>query len=115
MNKRSRRVIEKCGFRHEGTILRAFQRFDGQIFDDESYSILKEEYFNRKEKQRQRANGLHAVRRLNENGVINEPAAWENDRAAGSFVIPVADIAIFVEFTGDIIKRGKYHACVFGG
>ena len=28
-------------------------------------------------------------------------------------MIPVADIAIFVEFTGDIIKReGKYHACV---
>ena len=51
VNERSRRVIEKCGFRHEGTILRAFQRFDGQIFDDESYSILMEEYFNRKEKQ----------------------------------------------------------------
>ena len=44
-NDRSRRVIEKCGFQYEGTIRRAFQRSDGQVFDDVSYSILKEEYF----------------------------------------------------------------------
>jgi len=44
-NDRSRRVIEKCGFQYEGTIRRAFQRGDGQIFDDVCYSILKEEYF----------------------------------------------------------------------
>ena len=44
-NARSRRVIEKCGFQYEGTIRRAFQRGDGQIFDDVCYSILKEEYF----------------------------------------------------------------------
>ena len=44
-NDRSRRVIEKCGFQYEGTIHRAFQRGDGQIFDDVCYSILKEEYF----------------------------------------------------------------------
>ena len=44
-NDRSRRVIEKCGFQYEGTIRRAFQRSDGQVFDDMSYSILKEEYF----------------------------------------------------------------------
>lgn len=44
-NDRSRRVIEKCGFQYEGTIRRAFQRSDGQIFDDVCYSILKEEYF----------------------------------------------------------------------
>lgn len=50
VNERSRRVIEKCGFHHEGTIPWAFQRFDGQVFDDESYSILKEDYFARKEK-----------------------------------------------------------------
>ena len=44
-NDRSRWVIEKCGFQYEGTIRRAFQRGDGQIFDDVCYSILKEEYF----------------------------------------------------------------------
>lgn len=43
-NDRSRRVIEKCGFRHEGTLYRAYRRFDGQLFDDECYSILREEY-----------------------------------------------------------------------
>ncbi len=44
-NDRSRRVIEKCGFRHEGTIPRAFCRFDGKVFDDECYSILREDYW----------------------------------------------------------------------
>lgn len=50
VNDRSRRVIEKCGFRHEGTICRAFRRYDGEVFDDEVYSILREEYFEHKEK-----------------------------------------------------------------
>lgn len=50
VNDRSRRVIEKCGFRHEGTIYHAFRRFDGEIFDDDCYSILREEYFEGKEK-----------------------------------------------------------------
>ncbi len=50
VNARSRRVIEKCGFRREGVIPRAFCRYDGEIFDDECYSILKEEYFADKEK-----------------------------------------------------------------
>lgn len=45
VNQRSRRVIEKCGFRREGTIPRAFLRYDGTLFDDECYSILKEDYF----------------------------------------------------------------------
>lgn len=44
VNSRSRRVIEKCGFKHEGTIPRAFKRFDGEVFDDEAYSILREDY-----------------------------------------------------------------------
>ncbi len=48
-NDRSRRVIEKCGFHHEGTIRRAFRRYDGEIFDDECYSILREEYWDHKE------------------------------------------------------------------
>ncbi len=50
VNDRSRRVIEKCGFRHEGTLYRAFRRYDGVLFDDECYSILREEYFADKEK-----------------------------------------------------------------
>lgn len=45
-NHRSQRVIEKCGFHHEGTIPRAFRRFDGEIFNDECYSILREDYFS---------------------------------------------------------------------
>lgn len=45
VNEKSKHVIQKCGFNHEGTILRAFKRFDGEIFDDETYSILKEDYF----------------------------------------------------------------------
>lgn len=48
VNQRSRRVIEKCGFRHECTRLQAFQRFDGVEFDNEYYAISREEYFQRK-------------------------------------------------------------------
>ena len=44
-NHCSRRVIEKCGFQYEGTIRQGFRRYDGQVFDDVCYSILKEEYF----------------------------------------------------------------------
>jgi len=44
-NHRSRRVIEKAGFYREGVIPRAFCRFDGAVFDEVSYSILREEYF----------------------------------------------------------------------
>lgn len=48
-NAKSRRVIEKCGFRHEGTIKHAFKRYDGVVFDDESYSILREDYLANKD------------------------------------------------------------------
>lgn len=44
-NDRSRRVIEKCGFRCEGMVPRAYCRFDGKVMDDVCYSILREEYF----------------------------------------------------------------------
>ena len=44
-NDRSRRVIEKCGFRREGVLLRAFRRGDGAVFDNVCYSLLREEYF----------------------------------------------------------------------
>lgn len=50
-NERSRRVIEKCGFRREGVIRRAFFRWDGEVLDDVCYSILKEEYFAGKGKK----------------------------------------------------------------
>lgn len=52
-NDRSRRVIEKCGFQYEGTILRAYQRFDGKVFDDVCYSILREDYFAHPERYRE--------------------------------------------------------------
>lgn len=44
INARSRRVIEKAGFHHEGTMRKAFRRFDGVELDDEMYSITREEY-----------------------------------------------------------------------
>jgi len=43
-NVRSRRVIEKCGFRYEGTLRRAFAIYDGSVYDDVCYSITREEY-----------------------------------------------------------------------
>lgn len=43
-NIRSKRVIEKCGFQYEMTIKQASKRYDGQIFDNVCYSILKSEY-----------------------------------------------------------------------
>lgn len=43
-NDRSRRVIEKCGFIHEGLIRKSYKRFDGVVFDENSYSITREEY-----------------------------------------------------------------------
>ena len=45
-NERSRRVIEKCGFRLEGVVPWACRRFDGRICDDVCYSILREDYIN---------------------------------------------------------------------
>ncbi len=43
-NARSRRVIEKCGFRYEGTIRRATPVYTGEVYDDCCYSITREEY-----------------------------------------------------------------------
>jgi len=43
-NKRSRRVIEKCGFVYEGKMRQSFQTYDGNIYDDMCYSLLREEY-----------------------------------------------------------------------
>lgn len=43
-NIRSKRVMEKCGFQYEGTIIQGFHDFDGQTFDSVIYSILKSDY-----------------------------------------------------------------------
>lgn len=46
-NTKSRRVMEKCGMRHEGTIRMATRRYDGQVFDDVCYSITRDEWLAR--------------------------------------------------------------------
>jgi ribosomal-protein-alanine N-acetyltransferase len=43
-NKRSKRVIEKCGFVYEDTLRSASMIYDGTIHDVVSYSIKKEDY-----------------------------------------------------------------------
>ena len=43
-NNRSRRVIEKSGFKYEGTIRGAEMRYDGKILDFESFSLIKDEW-----------------------------------------------------------------------
>ena len=43
-NLRSKRVIEKAGFFREGVVPRSFYRFDGRVFDEITYSLLKEEF-----------------------------------------------------------------------
>lgn len=45
-NKRSGRVIEKCGFVYEGTLRKAYKIYDGTIRDVNCYSMTKEEYEN---------------------------------------------------------------------
>lgn len=46
VNKRSQRIIEKCGFTYEGTIRRTYQTYDGSLRDSMVFSMLKEEYFD---------------------------------------------------------------------
>jgi len=43
-NKRSQRIIEKCGYKYEGTIRRAYKVFDGTCRDSMVFSILKSEW-----------------------------------------------------------------------
>jgi len=43
-NERAKRVIEKCGFVHEGILRHASKRYDNQIFDAACYSILRTAY-----------------------------------------------------------------------
>lgn len=44
-NVRSRRVIEKCGFRCEGTLRRATLRYDGAVLDEMLYSLTRDEFY----------------------------------------------------------------------
>lgn len=46
-NIRSKRVIEKCGFKYEGTLRSASKIYDGSVYDSVCYSIIQEDYFNR--------------------------------------------------------------------
>lgn len=43
-NVRSRRVLEKLGFRYEGTLAQAEKRYDGKVLDKDCYSLSKEAY-----------------------------------------------------------------------
>lgn len=47
-NARSKRVIEKLGFRYEGTLRYATLRFDGELLDDVCYSMTRAEFMERK-------------------------------------------------------------------
>lgn len=49
VNDRSRRVIEKCGFRYEGTLKQARRLYDGRVMDDVCYSMTREEFFAQQE------------------------------------------------------------------
>lgn len=44
INRRSQRVIEKCGFTYEGTLRRAYRIYDGTLRETRVYSILREEH-----------------------------------------------------------------------
>lgn len=39
-NKRSRRVIEKCGFEYEGCLRQCEMRYDGKVFDEYCFSLM---------------------------------------------------------------------------
>ncbi|MGD1848085.1 MAG: GNAT family N-acetyltransferase [Salibacteraceae bacterium] len=43
-NKRSVRLIERCGFRYEGTLRQDFRSFFGNLEDVMIYGLLREEY-----------------------------------------------------------------------
>ena len=43
-NKRSQRVIEKCGFHDEGPLRQCYSMYNGEIRDSRVYSMLREEY-----------------------------------------------------------------------
>ena len=50
VNRRSQRVIEKCGFKYEGTIRKAYHIYTGLDRDSRFYSITREEWEETNEK-----------------------------------------------------------------
>ena len=46
-NRASKRVIEKCDFRYEGTLRFCARHYSGLIYDCVCYSMLREEFFER--------------------------------------------------------------------
>ena len=48
-NKRSQRVIEKCGFKYEGTLRGCYLMYNGEIRDSRVYSMLQGEYMELRE------------------------------------------------------------------
>lgn len=50
VNKKSQRIIEKCGFQLEGIIRKTYKIYDGTLRDSLEYSITKEEWLNLLEK-----------------------------------------------------------------
>ena len=43
-NQASRRVLEKCGLSHEGTLTMCEYRYDSRLFDNECYSLSVREW-----------------------------------------------------------------------
>lgn len=44
VNERSTRVIEKCGFKYEGTERNCYRIFDGSLRDSKCFSLLRHEW-----------------------------------------------------------------------
>lgn len=40
-NKRSKRVVEKCGFSYEGKLILCEKLYNGKVYDNECYALLK--------------------------------------------------------------------------
>ena len=49
-NHQSKRVIEKCGFKYEGTLRKAYMDYKGTCHDELIYSMTREEYFTKQKK-----------------------------------------------------------------
>jgi len=44
-NERSKRVIEKCGFKYEGTLRLSSTIYNDSVYDDVCYSMTRQEFF----------------------------------------------------------------------
>lgn len=49
VNTRSKRVIEKCGFKYEGTLRLSSTIYNDSVYDDVCYSMTRQEYFDMKQ------------------------------------------------------------------